>query len=419
VCRIVIVPAAILLLMAGLVAPQIWAWHHLRAAEIESERGHNAAAGRHLQASRAIHPDNPKALLLSARVARRSGAWDEAETTLDRFAQLYGDDDERLVFERLLFRATRGEMGSTTLALQSRVEGGGSDARFAREAIVTGLLYRYRWAQADAYLNAWLASEPDDTFALLLQGQLEEQRNQPSIALLRLRRVIELDPEHLEARLRIATILLQLRQGEEALTHLAYLREQLPDNPEIQVQWVRALELQGRMNEARAALDDTLLRHPDYPPALSERGNVALLDADELTAEQYLAKSLQLDPGDLVTRNQYALVLARNGKLTEAAREREESKRIEEDYQRITRLSQGPLQANPNNADIPYEIAQIALRSGQVRDALRWFDVALQANPDHVPTHRALAMLYHELDNPILAGRHRALAQRGMAGTKP
>jgi predicted Zn-dependent protease len=409
-CRWVALTLTAFLLVCGLAAPHLWAWHHLRAARVEVARGHNAAAGRHLRACRAIHPDNPEALLLSARVARRSGAWEEADSLLDRYSQLHGDD-ELLVFERLLLRATRGELESTASSLLARVAEGGPDARPAREAIVTGLLYRYRWAQAEQQLTSWLTGAPDDTAALLLLGELQEQRSQTSLALLSFRRVVELDPEHLEARLRMATILLQLRQGEEAVTHLAYLRAQLPENPEVHVQWVRALSLQGRTDEARVALDDCLRHHPDYPPALSERGRFAVLDADEQTAEAYFARSLRFDPGDVATRNQYAHVLARNGKPAEAAREREESQRLEADYQRITQLSQGPLQTRPNDPAVPHEIGIIALRSGQPIDALRWFKTALQIDPDYLPTHRVLAAYYHEIGAPALAAKHRATAQ--------
>jgi hypothetical protein len=33
-------------------------------------------------------------------------------------------------------------------------------------------------------------------------------------------------------------------------------------------------------------------------------------------------------------------------------------------------------------------------------------------NANHLPTHRTLAVVYQELDNPILAAKHRAIAQR-------
>ncbi len=401
---------SVLLLLAGLAAPQLWAQYHLRAARAEVDRGHNAAAGRHLRAVRTIHPDNREALLLSARVARKSGAWDDAEAALDRYSQLYGDD-EQLVFERLLMRVTHGELESTIPLLKARIDGGGPDARAAREAIVAGLLYMYRWAEAERYLNAWLEEAPDDTSALLLRGQMFEQQNLSSVALLSFQRVIELDPEHLESRFRAATILLQLRRGDEALAHIPYLREQLPDNPEIQVQWARALALQGRNAEARAAIEDCLRRFPDYPSALTERGRFAMLDGDEPAAEVDFAHALRFDPGDISTRDQYALVLARNGKTAEAEREREEVKRLAADYQRISELSQGPLQSRPNDPSVPHEIGLIALRSGQPVDAIRWFKLALQIDPNYLPTHQTLAAYYHETDSPALAAKHRAMAR--------
>jgi tetratricopeptide (TPR) repeat protein len=410
-CRRAILPLLALLLIVGLVAPHVWAWHHLRQARAELACGHNAAAARHLRASRSIHPNDPEAILLAAQVARRSGAWDDAEAFLDQYTQLNGED-EPLVFERLLMRACRGELESTNALLDARIAAGGRDARLAREAIATGLLYRYHWAQAEDYLKAWLAATPDDPFALLLQGQLLEQRNLTSLAVIAYRQVVELDPEQLEARLRLATLLLQLRQGEEALTNLSYLREQLPDNPEIHVQWVRALALQGHTDKARAALEECLRLHPNYPLALAERGNFALLDGEEVAAEEYFARALRFDPGDLQIRNQYALALARNGKAAEAAKERDEVKRMEADYQKIAQLSQGPLQARPNDPAIPHEIGVIAFQSGQFTEALRWFRLALQIDPDHLPTHRSLVTYYRATDAPALAAKHRAIAQR-------
>lgn len=409
---------AALVLLAGLVARHAWAWHHLRAARAEAARGHNAAAGLHLRACRAVHPDHPEALLLSARVARRGGDWEEAEALLDRYWERYGDDD-RLAFERVLLRATRGDVERTVPPLLARIREGGPDARPAREALITGLMYRYRWAEAEKHLTGWLAVEPDDTAALLLRGQFQEQRNQTSSALLTYRRVVELDPEQLDARLRMATLLLQLRQGEEAVAHLGYLRSQLPDNAVIHVQWVRALALQGRDADARAALDDCLRRHPDSPQGLAERGKFALADGDERAAEGYFARSVRLDPGDLPTRTQYALVLGRNGKPAEAAAEQDAVQRLQADYERLTELSRNPRGAGPNDPATLHEIGVIALRAGQPADALRWFQAALRVAPDHPPTHQALTAYYLAAGNPALAAHHRAIAQRAIGPKTP
>ena len=65
-----------------------------------------------------------------------------------------------------------------------------------------------------------------------------------------------------------------------------------------------------------------------------------------------------------------------------------------------------------DQAAVLHEVALIVLRAGRPREALRWMLNALQLDPEHVPTHRLLAAYYREAGNPILAARHRALAQR-------
>lgn len=419
-------PSRALLALALLVAiafGALFGWReatfriHRQHARTEVERGHNAAAARHLEACRAIHPENAETLLLSARVCRRGGLWEDAGLFLDRYWQLHGDD-EPLIFERLLLRATRGELETSAPLLLDKIEANGPNARAAREALITGLLYRFRWIEAERNLAAWSAAAPDDTAALLLRGKLQEQRSQTSEALLTYRRIVELDPEHDEARLRMTTILLQLRQTEDLLDHVGYLRTRLPDLPEVQVQWAKALALQGRTDEAKAALEECRRKHPDYPAVFAELGSLAFLEGDDKRAEEYLAVATRLDPGSYSTRQQYSLVLARSGRKVEAAREQESIRQLETDQQRINELIGGALQSRPKDPSIPHEIGAIALRSGQPSEGLRWLQAAIQIDANYGPSHDLLAGYYQNSGNPALAARHRALAKR-FAGTKP
>src|SRR5262245_13725196 len=107
------VVALVLLLgvLSSLAGLWLWARYHLGAARREVDLGHNAAALRHLRAARLLLEDQPEALLLMARLTRRSGAWGDAERALDRYWEKRGDEDA-LVLERLLLRATRGELES-------------------------------------------------------------------------------------------------------------------------------------------------------------------------------------------------------------------------------------------------------------------------------------------------------------------
>src|SRR5438128_1604180 len=134
--RALVILALLALIGLGLGAAGLFLWtgHHLRAARQAVERGHNALAVRHLHACRRFRPDHPEALLLSARVARRGGAWTEAEEVLNRYWQRNGDDDA-LVLERLLLRATRGEVEAVQPLLQARIAQDGPLAPLAREAL--------------------------------------------------------------------------------------------------------------------------------------------------------------------------------------------------------------------------------------------------------------------------------------------
>lgn len=407
-------------LLSSLAGLWLWARYHLGAAQREVDLGHNAAALRHLRAGRLLLEDHPEALLLTARITRRAGAWSDAERALDRYWEKRGDDDA-LVLERLLLRATRGELESAGPILQGLIERDDPAADLAREALVAGLLYRFHLPEADRQIADWLQQEPDSTMALLAQGKLWERRLKSADALESYRRILELDPEHDEARLRLTTLLVALSQSEEALPHLEYLRQRLPGNAQVLVQLGQALDLQERSDEARAVLDECLRQHPGDPAALAERGRIALRDGEGALAEEYLARAVSLDPGDVPARHRYQLALSYNGKKEEAARQEEEAQKVVESIERLNKLFNGRLQETPNDPDVLCEVATISLGAGRAQEGLRWLQNALQVAPNHLKTHQTLAAYYQAMDNPVLAARHRAIARKlkGQERTKP
>jgi tetratricopeptide (TPR) repeat protein len=408
---LLLVTALVFLSAAVAGAGLVWFYGQLDAAREDARRWHNTEAVKHLSNCNRLWSDHPEVLLLSSRVARRMGAWTSADDFLARYAKKYGED-ERLSFERLLHRASQGELESTMAALKAHAVEGGPNSRLAREAMIIGLTRRFLWQEARMMIAAWLSESPDDPVALLFLGKVLEEQKGLEEAIQTYRRVISLDMGQVEARLRLASLLVVRRHGDEALAIISVLRNKLPDHPEVQVLWAQSLALVGRGSEARAAIDEALKAYPDNPGALMEKGGYALLDGDEKSAVEYLRRAAQLDPGNPIARNQYALALARSGNLEESKKEYEKIRQLEADSTRVSELVGHSLQQRPNDPAIHYEIATIALRSGQIQEALRWFESALRVDPNHLPTHAALADLYFQLDNPILAARHRAIAQQ-------
>jgi predicted Zn-dependent protease len=406
----------VLLTAAGGLA---WIWdqwqfqQRLGQAEQEVDRGHIHVAILLLDECLQRRPTHRQALLLSTRVARQSGHLETAENWLDQYWQLYGDDEE-VVFERLLLQAARGELEVTDPRLRERERQGGAVSRLIREACVSGLLSRFRWGEAGQLLTAWLADSPEDPWALYLMGRLQEHRDDLESAKEYYRRLVEQDPDHDEARQRLAQLLVQTRHGDEALPHVEHLLTRRPYQRDIQLLWGRTLILLGRLTEAQQVLDSILAEHPRFAAALAERGKVALFQEQPHQAIDYFALAVQNDPGDLAIRHQYATILAQNGQETEAAQQRQAIQQLEADNERIKQLIEGPLQREPNNANVHHEIGMIALRAGQIQEALRWFRSALRIDPQHVPTHRVLMVYYEESGQPALAARHRAYAHAGM-----
>ncbi|MFM7151073.1 MAG: tetratricopeptide repeat protein [Gemmataceae bacterium] len=210
-----------------------WYQSHLRAARRSVFLGHNRASIRHLDSCRQIRPDNPELLLLCARVARRAGNWLEAEDLLDRVWKQQGDSDD-LVLERLLLRASRGELDQTMPVLLPRIQLQSPESSLAREAIIFGLLYQFRLLEADRQIEGWLQAEPDRAMAWFQKGKREELRDATPDAILAYQKALELDSDYDEAALRLLPLLLQEYKLEEAAAVLESFRDRLGEQPEMQ-----------------------------------------------------------------------------------------------------------------------------------------------------------------------------------------
>src|SRR5262249_54310255 len=121
-------------------------------------------------------------------------------------------------------------------------------------------------------------------------------------------KALELDPDLVSVRLRVAEMLLENKKPLEALPHLERLRKQAPDRPDVLARLGQCRYLEGKIKEARRLMEAAVQKLPDDPlllPPLAklEQGERPPRPAE---AEKWLKLVLKVDPAD--TEAQYMLV---------------------------------------------------------------------------------------------------------------
>src|SRR5205085_6309564 len=69
------------------------------------------------------------------------------------------------------------------------------------------------------------------------------------------------------------------------------------------------------------------------------------------------------------------------------------------------------IQAEPGNASLRYQAGMLALEMGNDKQASDWFQTVFFIDPNHRPTHLALADYYAKHGEPQQAAYHRRRAQ--------
>jgi tetratricopeptide (TPR) repeat protein len=398
--------------MAGL---QAWGYAELRAARLAVAHYHNRQAHELLEAYLSVWPRDPDALLLAARTARRTAAFERAEVLLDGYESVRGRDDEDLILERVLLRAQRGRVDGVADYCQARVRDHHPSAPLVLEAQVAGLMRDYRLVEAQERLQTWLKLRPDECQALLLQGTVYDMQGRSDEAIAAYQRVVELDPDNEDARLRLTGLLMQSSRPADAFPHLEYLRKARPDDPLILTRIARCRVEMGQADEARRLLDGVLARDPHFPEALEERGKVAMEEGDHARAERLLREAVARDPGAVEARYHLYRCLSAQGKEAEAQEAQQAADALDKDLREMQDIVGGRMQRTPYDPALHTRAGEIALRTGAAEDGVRWLESALELDPHYAPAHKALARYYEAVGDRVRAAQHWAQAEPAAA----
>lgn len=273
------------------------AQRHYQAACRALDRCDYDRARDHLALCLAAWPASGEKHLLAARVARRSGAFDDAQRHLD-LCQQFGDFKDAVVLEHMLLRAEHGDVARVEERLRVLVEQHHPDTQLILEALTAGFRRIAQLARTQEYLELWLQHAPDDVQALEWRAGVNSHLDKEEEALAEYQHLMDLVPDHDLRRLKLAETLSRLGRCREAAAQFECVLRRQPDNADAIVGLARCRHDAHQLGQAQQLLEALLEKQPDQVAALLERARLGMRRGDLATAEKSLRRAVQLAPQD-------------------------------------------------------------------------------------------------------------------------
>ncbi|MCB1759129.1 MAG: PEP-CTERM system TPR-repeat protein PrsT [Gammaproteobacteria bacterium] len=398
------------------------AYAHLQLGDLEQ-------AKKNLRRARRLQPDNAGPMLALATVAIREGALDEARRLID-MAERHNPEAAEMLFARGELARLRGdtdravELLGESLALnpgkvQARMsraallmkQGDDASARTDVDAVLANsprnlqaiyldamLLARageYKRASTELQEISQTLSGVDTRFlnshgpTILLMGTLHYLQNDLERAKSRLKRYINLEPNHLQPRLLLADTLLKMDDSVGAILALKPMLEQYPEEADLLLLAGTAYLRDKRYDEASSFLERAARLKPDLADIRTRLALSNLGQGDTRKAMNDLSQAVEMDGNNIG-----AGVLLVNMQLRES--------RYEEALATVAKIRS----SSPDNP-LLLNLAGLAwLGKNAPEEAQAAFTAALRAAPDFPPAQLNLAALEAGLQNFAAAGEH-------------
>jgi tetratricopeptide (TPR) repeat protein len=368
---------------------QLWASYHHRLARQAIARRDFESAYDQLTLCLEVWHHSAEAEFETARVARRSGRYAEAEKHLKVCKELKWVP-EGIELEQVLLQAQRGNTRKYEEIMVDWINREHPESVLILEAFIKGYMKNYEMVHVLECLEIWLKKEPDNVEALLRRGRAMEIMRRIDDAGEDYRRAVELEPKNEEARRLLAIYLVSNHQGTTAIRHFQWLRERFPSDPAVLLGLARAMHEVGKSEEAGRLVDQVLEENPLNALALSEKGRLALERGELIEAENWLRKAVSLAPFDKESLFSMWHCLKKQQKLDEATEWRARFDQIDVDSFKMTEVMMQIRQA-PTDPNLRLEAGKLLIQNGQDVEGLRWLDSALRQDPNHQPTRKYLA----------------------------
>lgn len=161
------------------------------------------------------------------------------------------------------------------------------------------LLGEGKAAEAKALFEDLVKQYPDQADLQSFLGIAQLRLRNPDAAATALKRAIDIDPKHVDARTLLAWIELEIRNNiDGAIKEYAKVVELRPDSPEAYSNLAVAQKRKGELDRAIASLNRALELKPGLGAAVSNRGWIFVEQEKWPEARRDFEQALRIDPQD-------------------------------------------------------------------------------------------------------------------------
>jgi tetratricopeptide (TPR) repeat protein len=225
---------------------------------------------------------------------------------------------------------------------------------------------------------------------------------------------LKLAPERTTMRRRLAEVLVELREFDEAGELLERCAREDPQDPRVAIARANCLFVQGEVDRAREVLGRQASAPPDFE-AQRLSGEIELAQGRFQQALEHLEKAARQRPNDATVRNALGRTLRALGRADEAQAHFDYVAQAEASLSRMERQLRLAVE-RPDDAGLRYEIGTTLLQYGSPEDGAKWLRTVLELDPNHRGAHQALAAYHQACGNWDRAGYH--LRQSGGWGNE-
>lgn len=207
---------------------------------------------------------------------------------------------------------------------------GGPEARKAKYAArAQQFMEEENWPKARVALRNVLKIDPKDPEAYFLFAQVEEKEKNWRNAFGNYLKVVELNPDHKEALIKLGRFYLEGRLPEKVTEMADRVLARYPEDPAAETLKAAAMATTGKIEEAIAHAEKILRRHPVLPDAAGLLSALYTSQKRLAEAEGLLRKAVEANPKNVILLRNLADTQVRRGENREAEQSFREIVKIE------------------------------------------------------------------------------------------